>query len=140
MVTLRDVVPVLAGVGDGLADAGINYIDEATGKTAEPVFKRPSTYVHLGIGAVLGTLSILGIFKGDAKLITAVIGGRHLGTVGATAVSEKAKGAPLLGSKATLEVVEGGGFPTLEGLGTEMEVATEEAGGTATTGEIALSV
>jgi len=72
------LLPAGVGFGDGLSDIAIDYIDAATGKTGEAPLKRPSTWAHLGVSVASGLLSFL-VLKGNARIMGAVVAGRHLG-------------------------------------------------------------
>ena len=72
------LLPAGVGFGDGLSDIAIDYIDAATGKTGEAPLKRPSTWAHLGVSVASGLLSLL-VLKGNARIMGAVVAGRHLG-------------------------------------------------------------
>ena len=72
------LLPAGVGFGDGLSDIAIDYIDTVTGKTGEAPLKRPSTWAHLGVSVASGLLSFL-VLKGNARIMGAVVAGRHLG-------------------------------------------------------------
>ena len=71
---LREAItPIAVGFGDGLTDLAAEYIDEVTGKTGEEFIKRPSTWVHIGIGAVGATLGVAWL-RGNAALAATIVG------------------------------------------------------------------
>jgi len=74
------VIPVVVGFGDGISDAGIKYLDKVAGTEKNPVLKRASTWAHIGIGVVSAVASYM-YLKGNARLMGAMIAGRHFGKV-----------------------------------------------------------
>jgi len=115
------LLPAGVGFGDGLSDIAIDYIDTVTGKTGEAPLKRPSTWAHLGVSVASGLLSFL-VLKGNARIMGAVVAGRHLGKM----VGEIVKG---VGAAPAVAPAAGVGEIKLE-VPSELKVEkAEEIGG-----------
>jgi len=91
-------VPFGVGAGDGLSDAGLEYIDKATGNEGKPLLKKPSTIGHLAISAASGVASYM-FLGGNARLMGFEIAGRHLGKVGGEAAKTYTEGGEILGGE-----------------------------------------
>jgi len=100
-------IPLGVGAGDGLSDAGLQYVDEATGREAAPLLKRPSTIAHLAVSTVAGAASYM-FLSGNSKLMGFQVAGRHLGKVGGDAAWAFAHEEPMLGGEFELEMEPSG--------------------------------
>jgi len=89
------IIPVLVGFGDGISDAGIKYLDNIAGTKNKPVLKRASTWGHIAVGAIATVASYM-YLKGNARLMGAIIAGRHFGKVASDIVEAYAEGQPIL--------------------------------------------
>jgi len=95
MITKEDVVPIVVGVGDGLVDAGFNYLDKVTGTQGKPVLKRASTLAHLATAVTAGVVSVAAL-RGNARLMGCMIAGRHMGAFVGKIAEAMAEGEPVL--------------------------------------------
>jgi hypothetical protein len=114
---MKVVVPIGIGALDGLSDVAFEQVDVITARTAEPISRRPSTWLHLATSAITGILSMT-VLKGDAQLMSAMVCGRHLGNVAGALVRER-----LVPAVAAAAAVKGVVFKIAPG--TEVKVKAE---------------
>jgi len=95
MIRKEDAIPLVVGVGDGLSDTGIKYLDKVTGTEGKPVLKRASTWTHVGVATIAGVLSIA-YLRGNARVMGLMISGRHFGKFAGDIAEAYAEGHPIL--------------------------------------------
>jgi len=94
---VKDVLEVVVGIGDGMLDAGVEYLDEVANTRDQPVLKKASTWGHVAIGGALIASKFLGLTRDKTGLIAMILGGRHIGKVVGDVLKEAAAGQPVFG-------------------------------------------
>jgi len=101
---MEKLLEYIIGVGDGLSDVGIDYLDEVFKTEDNPVLKKASTWGHIGVGVGLIAADQLGWVRGRSSTICAVLAGRHIGKAIGEVIKAAATGKEVFGLEKKSEV------------------------------------